>query len=115
MIIVRNRFIPPTGFAYINLFGVLFTRRVNNISDVDFCHEYIHTKQMRELLYIPFYVLYALEWLVRLIQYRDAHKAYRNISFEREAYAHQGELQAYLDGRKHYHWVRHILNNNKKI
>lgn len=113
MIIVRNKLIPPKGFAYINLFGVLFTRRVGNISDVAFFHESIHTKQMRELLYVPFYVLYALEWWVRLIQYRDAHKAYRNISFEREAYAHQGELQGYLDNRKHYHWFRHMFNNEK--
>lgn len=108
MKIVKNRFIPPRGFTYVNLFGVLFTRRDKPISDVSLNHEQIHTEQMKEMLYVFFYLLYVIEWLVRLIILWDAHKAYRAISFEREAYANQVNL-TYLEGRKRYRWLTYVF------
>ena len=66
-------------------------------------HERIHTAQQRELLYVGFYVWYALEWLCLLIKYRNGIKAYFNIRFEKEAYRHQNNL-LYLKFRKHYHY-----------
>lgn len=108
MKIVKNRFIPPRGFAYVNLFVVLFTRRDKPISDVSLNHEQIHTEQMKEMLYVFFYLFYLIEWLVRLIILRDSHKAYRAISFEREAYANQENL-AYREGRKRYSWLSYIF------
>lgn len=107
MKIIKNNFIPPRGFAYVNLFGVLFTRSDRQISDVALNHETIHTKQMREMIYLPFYLWYVLEWLIKLVCYRDSHKAYRAISFEREAYGNQANLD-YLDSRKHYSWTNYI-------
>ena len=68
------------------------------MTDTDLNHEAIHTAQMRELLYVPFYVLYVLEWLCLLPRYPKRHEAYRHISFEREAYAHQAEPD-YLKAR----------------
>lgn len=70
-------------------------------------HEKIHTAQMRELLYIPFYILYVLEWIFRLFQFRgNTFTAYKNITFEREAYAHGKNLK-YLSGRKSFsQWRR---------
>lgn len=56
----------------------------------------------RELAYILFYLLYLVEWLVRLFM---AGNAYRNISFEREAYDNESNPQ-YVKQRKHYAWVR---------
>jgi hypothetical protein len=38
---------------------------------------------MKEILYIPFYLWYGVEWLIKLF-YKG--NAYRNLSFEREAY-----------------------------
>lgn len=108
MKIVKNRFIPPRGFSYVNLFGVLFTRRYRPISDVTFNHEQIHTEQMKEMLYVFFYLWYIMEWLVRLIILRDSHQAYRAISFEREAYNNQTNL-TYLGGRKRYRWLTYIF------
>lgn len=55
-----------------------------------------------------FYLLYIVEWLVRLIILRDSHKAYRAISFEQEAYANQENL-TYLEGRKRYHWFSYVF------
>lgn len=55
-----------------------------------------------------FYLLYIVEWLVRLIILRDSHKAYRAISFEQETYANQENL-AYREGRKRYRWLTYIF------
>lgn len=91
MKVIYNRLLPPKGFKAINLFGVVLVRKECRMTDTDLNHEAIHTAQMRELLYVPFYLLYVLEWLWLLPRYPKRHEAYRNISFEREAYAHQAE------------------------
>lgn len=74
---------------------------------IDVNHETIHTKQMQELLYIFFYLWYVIEYLIRLIIYRNTKLTYKNISFEREAYQNQGDLD-YLSNRKHYNWFNYI-------
>ena len=107
MKIVRNDIIPFKGYKAINLFGILFVRGDAVISSTDINHEEIHTAQMKEMLYVFFYLWYGIEWLVRLIQHRNAHTAYRNISFEREAYMNQGNM-GYLQGRGHYAWIKFI-------
>ena len=91
MKVIYNRLLPPKGFKAINLFGVVLVRKGCRMTAADLNHEAIHTAQMRELLYVPFYVLYVLKWLWLLPRYPKRHEAYRNISFEREAYAHQAE------------------------
>lgn len=98
MKVIYNRLLPPKGFKAINLFGVVLVRKGCRMTAADLNHEAIHTAQMRELLYVPFYVLYVLEWLWLLPRYPKRHEAYRNISFEREAYAHQAEPD-YLKAR----------------
>lgn len=75
------------------------------INDVVLNHERIHTAQMKEMLYIPFYVWYVIEWLIRLII--DRKTAYRNISFEKEAYQKQHNL-SYLKDRKIYSFFGYI-------
>lgn len=107
MKIIRNNIIPFKGYKAINLFGILFVRNDAVVGSVDINHEEIHTEQMKEMLYVFFYLWYGIEWLVRLIQYRDAHKAYRNISFEREAYINQRSM-GYLQGRGRYAWVKYL-------
>ena len=96
--IIENNIIPFKGYKAINLFGIIFLRKGQTLSGIDYNHEMIHTKQMKELLYIFFYLLYFLEWLVRLFINKNA---YRNISFEKEAYAHENNFK-YLNHRKHF-------------
>lgn len=100
MKIIHNSIIPLPGFKAINLFGVLFVRKGCTLSDVDINHEAIHTEQMKELNYIFFYLWYLIEWVVRL--FMDGN-AYRNISFEQEAYDNQNYLE-YLKKRPSYAW-----------
>ncbi|WP_296260782.1 hypothetical protein [uncultured Phocaeicola sp.] len=107
MEIVRNNIIPFKGYKAVNLFGILFVRGDAVMASVDINHESIHTAQMKEMLYVFFYLWYVIEWLVRLVQYRNAHTAYRNIGFEREAYMNQGNM-GYLQGRGRYAWVKYL-------
>ena len=72
-------------------------------------HETIHFQQQLELLVIPFYILYVLEWVVKSIIYMSFKKGYYNISFEREAYDND-ENYTYLEERKRYSWFKRIIN-----
>ena len=110
MKIFRSKRIPFKGFAAINLFGFIVVRRGVFASETLINHERIHTAQMRELGFIFFYILYGLEWLIRL-PFKG--NAYRNISFEQEAYDHQNE-PSYLEVRKHYAPYRFYLCKCKK-
>lgn len=107
MKIIRNKYIPFAGYKAINMFGILFVRGNVKLSETDINHEAIHTAQMREMLYIIFYIWYVIEWLIRLIQFRNSYMAYRNTSFEREAYQNQEDLY-YLKGRKFYRFLKYV-------
>ena len=105
MKIIYNNIIPFKGFAAINLFGVLFVRNGVRLSDKLLNHERIHTAQMKEMLFIGFYIWYFVEWLVRLF---GKGNAYRNISFEQEAYDNDDDL-TYLDSRKPFEWLKYVF------
>jgi len=107
MKIIRNNIIPFPGYKAINLFGILFVRKDAQIDDVTLNHEAIHTAQMKEMLYVFFYLWYLVEWIVRLIKYKNANEAYLNICFEREAYIYEEELD-YLETRKPFAFLGFI-------
>ncbi len=73
-------------------------------------HERIHLRQQIELLVVPFYVWYGLEFLLRLLQYRNRRKAYYNISFEREAYGNEKDLN-YLKQRSFWNFLKYLRIN----
>ena len=104
MKIIYNNIIPFKGYAAINLFGSIFARRGAVISEKTLNHERIHTAQMKEMLYIPFYVWYVIEWLIRLF---GKGNPYRNISFEREAFDNDDDL-TYLATRKRFAWLKYL-------
>lgn len=89
----------PFGVRVINLKTVLW--RSNYVIN----HELIHIKQQAEMLIIPFYLWYLIEWLIRLPI--NGRGAYRSISFEREAYTNQRRW-TYLPKRKHYSWLKYL-------
>lgn len=98
MIIIKNSIIPFKGYKAMNFFGIIFLRKPYSLSEIDINHEAIHTEQIKELAFIFFYIIYFLEWLVRLFINKNA---YRNISFEKEAYSNENNLE-YLKSRKHF-------------
>ena len=104
MKVIRNKIIPFPGYKAINLFGVLFVRGDAKVDEKTIRHESIHTAQMQEMLYIFFYLCYVVEWVVRLFMKGNA---YRRISFEREAYENEGDLD-YLSDRTWFAWIEYL-------
>lgn len=98
-----NRYIPFPGFKACNLFGVLFVRGDDELSEVSLNHESIHTAQWKELLHVGFILWYVIEWLIRL----PKGNAYHNISFEREAYDNKKNLN-YLNNRKRFSFLKYL-------
>ncbi len=74
-------------------------------------HEMIHLKQQLEMLIIPFYLFYVIEFVVKLATYKQWAKAYRNISFEREAYRYESNL-SYLKQRRFWSFLKYIRTND---
>ena len=119
MKIIYNSIIPFSGFSYMNLFGILFTRKKDlQMKKSTYNHESIHSEQYKDLGYILFLPLYLLEWIIK-IPFSWFYKkkkygnpiskvAYRSISLEQEAYYNQYDFQ-YLDKRKRYTWVKYIF------
>lgn len=111
MKIIKNSILPiGENFGAINLFGILFIKKDMKVSNKVLNHEKIHSAQMKELIYIPFYFLYVVEWLIRLIIHRgNSYKAYLNISFEKEAYENE-KNESYLSTRKKFAQWRKTRN-----
>jgi len=106
MKVIYNNIIPFRGFTAINLFGFIFARKeCEPLSKQTLNHEAIHTEQMKELLYVGFYLWYVIEWLIKLFIYGT--EAYRNISFEREANAGEDD-ETYLENSGYFEWIKFI-------
>ena len=102
MKIIYSNYLPVKGFRAINLFGIIFARKEHKTLDKRVLnHEAIHTRQILELWVVGFYVWYITEWVFKWIRYRERNRAYREIGFEREAFAHDIDLH-YLKRRKRY-------------
>lgn len=95
-----------SGVAGVTLapFGIYLSKR-HMTNQKTIRHEKIHWKQQMEMLILPFYVWYVLEWLVRLVT--DRGNAYKSISFEREAYFNENDT-LYLDKRKKFSWAKYL-------
>lgn len=108
--IYTNNF-PKKGFTAITLFPFVFVRkdRCEFFTPKTERHETTHALQQLESLYIIFFVLYGLEWILKLLFCKlDTNRAYYSISFEQEAYEHQDEI-GYNNVRKHYAWLKYVL------
>lgn len=68
-------------------------------------HETIHIHQQKELLVIPFYILYGLEWFIKLFKYGK--DSYYNLSFEKEAFINQSN-ESYITKRKPYSFLKYM-------
>lgn len=113
MKIIKTKWFPFKGYKAINLFGIIFTK--GKLSEIEINHEAIHTAQMKEMLYIFFYLWYAIEYIIICFANlsKSQHDHYREVSFEEEANYYENNL-AYLRWRKHYEWFKYIgLHSNE--
>ena len=98
----------PKGFRGITLYPFIFVRELKDKNNVVLIyHERIHLRQQLEMLIIPFYIFYLLEWLVKWCYYRNRHVAYKNLSFEREAYQNEANFE-YLKHRKWFQFLKYV-------
>lgn len=102
----------PKGFIGFTIWPFIFTKiDTENDSEikvnVHLRHEIIHCIQQKELLLIPFFVLYFLNYAINLIIYRNSKKAYRNICFEKECYKNQNS-KSYISNRKPYSFINYL-------
>ena len=104
MIITSDRaiklfeFILRMKIRAITIFPFIFLSSNANPDAILINHEKIHLRQQVELLIFPFYVWYLIEF------YK---KGYWNISFEREAYYNENNLN-YLKSRKLFTFVKYL-------
>jgi len=106
--ILISKYLIPKGYVGMTVFPFIILKK--RILKGDVClvnHENIHLKQQIEMLVVPFFLWYAIEFLVRLVRYKNWQLAYRNISFEREAYAHEHDL-AYLRSRRFWGFWKYL-------
>lgn len=96
MIMLVNRRLLPKGTYGMTLWPFVLLREQSLRKDkVLINHERIHLRQQIQMLIIPFYLWYGLEFLLRYAVLRNKKKAYRALAMEREAYANEHD-QDYL-------------------
>ncbi|HEX9152323.1 MAG TPA: hypothetical protein VF842_09585 [Flavobacterium sp.] len=109
MFLIVAKYLIPKGYRGLTAFPFVFVKhRVDKENMVFVNHEKIHLRQQLELLVIPFFFWYFMEYLFRLIQYKSADLAYRNISFEREAYANESDIK-YLKSRPFLRFSKYLF------
>ncbi len=107
MIIVNPKLIAKS-FSAVTIYPFIILKYSHlKQDDVLLNHERIHLQQQKELLWLAFFIWYGIEFFIKLIYYRQSSKAYRNISFEREAYRNEADL-AYIQKRKLFSFLKYL-------
>ena len=108
MFLIVAKYLIPKGYRGLAFFPFVFVKyRLDKQNKFFVNHERIHLRQQLELLIIPFFIWYVLEFCLRWIQYKHFDLGYRNISFEREAYANEKDLD-YLKQRSFFTFLKYI-------
>jgi len=106
--IVVFKYLIPKNYSGLTIFPFIFLRNKKSNNDELFLnHEKILLKQQIELLWIFFFVWYFIEYGIRLFQYKNHDFAYKNISFEKEAYKNEQDLN-YLKSRKTFSFLKYL-------
>lgn len=101
---VVNKHLVPKGYIAWAIFPFIIFRDRKYMSSRKRNHEKIHIQQQKELWVIPFYIIYAFSYIRNIIK-RDL-APYRNIVFEREAYANERKIM-YLEKREKHAWRKY--------
>ena len=104
MKIIHNNFIPFGRYNIVNICGILFIKGNAELTQKEYNHESIHSAQIIEMFIVGFYLWYVAEYIYYRLNGLSKLLAYHAISFEREAYENDDNLD-YLKTRKKYNWI----------
>ena len=125
MKIIVNKFIPVKRFTALTFYNIIFWQKAHeallekeHYKEIVINHESIHMAQERDFaLWLGkyptlqiivggtiFYVVYIFYWLLNLI--KGTTNAVKSIPFEKEAYAHDNNLN-YLEFREDKAWKKY--------
>ena len=105
--IVLMKFLPKP-FSALTVFPFIFLKDASHKhNNALINHEKIHLRQQIEMLWLPFFIWYAVEFIIKLIRYRQWMKAYHAVGFEREAYRYEHDTE-YLKRRKPFAFLGYI-------
>lgn len=135
--VIYNNLIPFNGYQAMAFWPVIFARTAAKyLQGYVKNHESIHLRQQFEVLVVsvalllmlilsldlswwwmalaPFvyYILYVIEYLVRLCLYGNHNEAYRNISFEQEAFMYEKDFNYLAKDRAVFAWVKYITKKS---
>lgn len=110
-----SNIIPFKGFYAIQFFGTIYIRKEYEgrpVNPTTITHENIHLLQaldfgIGKMGFVPFYLLYLIEWIIKLSYYFWKKDPYYELSWEREAYDNQNNPD-YLKTRKRWAWFKRI-------
>ena len=106
MIVLVIKYLIPKGFRGLTVFPFIFLmNKKDKINQELLNHERIHIRQQLEMLVLPFFIWYGFEFIDGLIRFKNRREAYHNISFEKEAYANEKDLD-YLDRRSFWSFLK---------
>ncbi|SEP80244.1 hypothetical protein [Flavobacterium urocaniciphilum] len=107
MIVIVFKYLTPKWVRGITLFPfIVLSEKIDKQDVVLLNHERIHLRQQLEMMVVPFFIVYIIEFLFGYIKFRNWQKAYKNISFEREAYTNEKDLY-YLKQRSFWRFLKY--------
>ena len=137
--VVYNDLIPFQGYKALTFIPFIFARKkFKPLDDVTLNHESIHLSQQFEVLIVAialvlmlvfsldlswwwmlttlivYYGWYGIEYVIRLFIYGNHKEAYRNISFEQEAYMFEKDFNYLRKERNPFAWVKYLTRKTYK-
>ena len=106
MKVIINKLIPIKGYVAMTTWPFIFARK--ELSKYVRNHEEIHGKQQKELAIIMFYIIYILEYIIKLCITFNHDKAYASRSFEQEANIYEHDLN-YISTRRNYALFKYVF------
>ena len=109
MIIRTSKYLIQNGIRGLTLFPFIIVSEKADLKDkILINHEKIHIQQQKELLVLPFYIWYLIDFGIQFLKFKNKNKAYRNICFEKEAYSNERNLN-YLKERTFWNFLKHFV------
>lgn len=95
----------PYFSNYINILGKVYTKV--RLLPYEINNEKIHSFQIKELYYVGYYILFVIEYLIKLLFTFSFKRAYNEVSFVKERFDKQRDYN-YVKCRTKYAWIKYI-------